>query len=282
MTDNLDHLAGLPTPKLIISDMDGTLLDDNSQIPDSFWPVLEELDRRGIYFAPASGRSYATLTKMFEGHPEDLVYIGDNGGCVAYQGEIVFTNGVDETFSQEIIQKVRALAAEGHDLGVVWCAAGFSYVERRTNERYLSEIDKFFVERTFVDDFDNIPDPPVKIAIYVGAGAHTSIVDQLDPGDDPRARMIISAPDWVDYMSPTANKGKAVEMVQDFFKVSKEETAVFGDFPNDIEMMDKGELSFAVKDAHPEIIAASKYITPSNNDEGVVKVLRKLLRMDDV
>ena len=42
--------------KLIVSDMDGTLLDDSKKLHDDFWEVFEELQKRGIYFVPARGR----------------------------------------------------------------------------------------------------------------------------------------------------------------------------------------------------------------------------------
>ena len=44
--------------KLVFSDMDGTLLDANGQMPPEFDAVMAELRARGVVFAPASGRQY--------------------------------------------------------------------------------------------------------------------------------------------------------------------------------------------------------------------------------
>ena len=46
----------MPDIKLVISDLDGTLLDGKSQFPPEFWPLLEQMRQRGVLFAPASGR----------------------------------------------------------------------------------------------------------------------------------------------------------------------------------------------------------------------------------
>ena len=51
--------------RLIVADMDGTLLDGDSNIPDDFWPLLDELHAKGVEFVPASGRQLATLRSMF-------------------------------------------------------------------------------------------------------------------------------------------------------------------------------------------------------------------------
>ena len=51
--------------KLIISDMDGTLLNSNHELPQDFMHVFETLQERGIYFCVASGRQYLSLLSFF-------------------------------------------------------------------------------------------------------------------------------------------------------------------------------------------------------------------------
>ena len=70
-----------PTPdiRLIVADMDGTLLDDEKQMHDQFWPLIDELHRRGILFSPASGRQYYTLLREFADIADEMVFIAENG-----------------------------------------------------------------------------------------------------------------------------------------------------------------------------------------------------------
>ena len=59
----MNELAGfeLPAdPRLVVTDMDGTLLDGDGEVPDGLWEVLGQLEARGIAFAPASGRQLAS------------------------------------------------------------------------------------------------------------------------------------------------------------------------------------------------------------------------------
>ena len=52
--------------KIIFSDMDGTLLTSANKLPDGFDEMADELKRRGVIFAPASGRQYFSLLKSFK------------------------------------------------------------------------------------------------------------------------------------------------------------------------------------------------------------------------
>ena len=52
--------------KLIASDMDGTLLDQNSEVPPETFELIEELHKRGVHFVASSGRRYDTLRWLFE------------------------------------------------------------------------------------------------------------------------------------------------------------------------------------------------------------------------
>ena len=52
--------------KLIASDMDGTLLDENSQRPEETFQLIHDLNAKGVRFCASSGRRYDELCAMFE------------------------------------------------------------------------------------------------------------------------------------------------------------------------------------------------------------------------
>lgn len=72
--------------KFIAADMDGTLLDENSQLNLAFFPMFEQLQARGILFAAASGRQYYSLIKTFEPVKERMLFIAENGTLVMHKG----------------------------------------------------------------------------------------------------------------------------------------------------------------------------------------------------
>lgn len=73
--------------KLIISDMDGTLLNNNDEIHTDFEEILKDLTSRGILFCVASGRQYYNLLDKFREVQEQIVFVAENGTYVVYKGE---------------------------------------------------------------------------------------------------------------------------------------------------------------------------------------------------
>jgi hydroxymethylpyrimidine pyrophosphatase-like HAD family hydrolase len=85
---------------------------------------------------------------------------------------------------------------------------------------------------------------------------------------------------WVDVVSPTADKGHAVAALQHDLGISADETVVFGDFLNDLGMLDRATYAFAMANAHPDVTARSWRTAPANTSNGVVRTLRALLDLD--
>ena len=81
----------------------------------------------------------------------------------------------------------------------------------------------------------------------------------------------------LDISDKNANKGEALKKVQELLGVTKEETMVFGDYHNDIEMIQEANFSFAMGNAHKDIKALAKFSTATNDNNGVEKVIKELL-----
>ena len=115
--------------RLIVCDMDGTLLDGDSHLPEEFWEVYRLLTEHNVTFVPASGRQLATLTTMFqpadsgvtgvddvedvEGSHEEVSlprtndFIAENGNLVIHSGERVWQSVIPEAIAHEVIHAVR-------------------------------------------------------------------------------------------------------------------------------------------------------------------------------
>ena len=78
-------------------------------------------------------------------------------------------------------------------------------------------------------------------------------------------------------MARTASKGRALKAVQERLGISAAQTAVFGDYLNDAELYDHAELSFAVANAHPAILARARCTAPANTEDGVLRTIEMLL-----
>ncbi len=98
-------------------------------------------------------------------------------------------------------------------------------------------------------------DEVLKVAIYdfvsseqVSAPAYASFVGTH--------QVVVSGEHWLDLMSLAANKGTGIRHIQEALGITRDQTMVFGDFLNDLEMMDEATYSFAMANAHPDALRA--------------------------
>ena len=252
--------------------MDGTLLTTAGHFPDGFDELRDLVRARGVTFVPASGRQLATLEQMFPG----LVggsFIAENGNIVVHDGEVVSITSVDRDTVERVVGLVRG--AEGFDLGLVYCGANGAYVER-TDDVFLAEASKYYKKLDVVDDLLRIEDTALKLAIFDFTSSQ-ALADALLGDIAKELQVVVSSAHWVDIMVPDVHKGLGVRALQEALGVTPAQTAVFGDYLNDFDMLPTGDWSFAMANAHPDVLAEANFVAPSNDEFGVVQVLQRLL-----
>ena len=269
----LDHV---PDIRLIACDMDGTLLDDDL-IHDEFWPLIQTLHDRHVVFCPASGRQYFNLLERFEPIADDVIFIAENGTLVMRGGQELSSDCLEPAVVHELVRIARGLVSGGADVGAVLCGKNSAYIER-ADEAFRDEVDKYYHRLQVVDDLMAVEDDILKVAIYdfesserVSAPAFAHLRDTH--------QVVVSGEHWLDVMDLHANKGAGIRHIQDALGITADQTMVFGDFLNDLEMMDEATYSFAMANAHPELAARARYRAPGNTDNGVVRTIRSILRL---
>ncbi|MER6420092.1 Cof-type HAD-IIB family hydrolase [Streptomyces sp. NPDC001137] len=269
--------AGSADIRLVVTDMDGTLLDDAKRIPPGLWETLAELRRRGVLFSPASGRQFATLAREFAEVAEGMVFIAENGAYVVRDGVELSSDPLGPGVAAGVVQAVRRLVAEGVDVGAVVCGKRSAYVER-SDEPFLAEVRKYYVEHRIVEDATALDDDVIKVALFdFGSAAHTTA--PALQSFTPTHQVVVSGEHWVDVMNRTANKGSALRRLQHELGITPAQTMVFGDYLNDLEMLDAADWSFAMAGAHPDVIARARHLAPSNNDNGVLRTVAHVLNL---
>ncbi|SDB96563.1 hypothetical protein GA0111570_11230 [Raineyella antarctica] len=263
--------------RLVVADMDGTLLDGAGRIPDGLWPLLDRMRQRGIAFAPASGRQYATLRRMFDRASDGMVFIAENGSLVVRDGVEVSSTPVERSFADEAIRLARGVADSGRDVGTVLCGKRSAYVER-SDAAFLAEAERYYAELAVVDDLMEPDDEVLKIAVFDFEEA-SDVAAAMAPLRATH-QVVVSGHHWVDLMASGVDKGHAVRQLQQAMGIGPANTMVFGDYLNDLQMLDAADHSYAMANAHPEVLARARYVAPSNQDLGVLTVLSALLGGD--
>lgn len=258
--------------RLVVADLDGTLLDERGQVPAGFWPLLERMRARGIVFVPASGRQYATLASLFARAAAGMPFIAENGMYTVRDGVELGSVVLDRAFVREAVTLLRGL---GRDLGVVVCGKRSAYVER-ADAAFLAEARKYYVALATVEDLLAVEDEVIKVAVFDFGDAEAGTAPRLAPLAETH-QVVVSGEHWVDVMAPGANKGSALRALQRELGITRAQTAAFGDYLNDLELLDAAGLSFAMANAHPEVLARARFVAPANVEEGVVTTLAAMI-----
>jgi Cof subfamily protein (haloacid dehalogenase superfamily) len=255
--------------------MDGTLVDDAKEIPNELWPLVDELHARGIVFCPASGRQYHNLVKEFGDHAGDLVFIADSG---AYVLDGAGREISSDCLGLDVAKRVAAVVRGIPEAGAIVCGKRSAWIERRDGP-FVEEVSHYYTKLRLVDDLLQVDDEVLKVAIYdFTSGEHNTAPRLLE--FRPAHQVVVSGPHWVDVLSPSASKGRALRQLQAALGVTADQTMAFGDFLNDLEMMDAATWSFAVANAHPLLKKRARFVAPANNANGVVRTVRAVLGLE--
>ena len=260
--------------KLIASDMDGTLLTTDKRLPADFTRVVRALHGKGVSFCIASGRQYASLRRDMEELASELIFIAENGALIMEHDRQLFIDPLDGCDLGHIMR-----AAEGMDqVYPVICRSDCALVDKSASEAFVTEL-RMYYEQTFVvenlaqkcDDFSDV----CKVAFYDAGDAASHALPVLQERLGGRHAVILSGANWVDVMKPGVNKGRAMRMLQEIKGLSPDQCMAFGDYLNDLELLQSVTESYAMENALDELKRISKYIAPHNDDDGVMRVVKE-------
>ncbi|MBM1106630.1 HAD family phosphatase [Aurantibacter crassamenti] len=257
--------------KLVVTDMDGTLLNSNHEVSDRFFELYKGLKEKGILFVAASGRQYNSIVDKLEPIKNEIIIVAENGGFAMQNDIEIVSTPMSNNSKREILN----LLDDVSNVHPVLCSKNNAFLSNASPE-FVNKLKEYYTEYTLLDELKNHEGEIIKIAIYHFESSEKHIypyVKHLE-GD---LKVKVSGENWVDISSPNANKGYTIDMIQKKYNISQAETMVFGDFNNDLEMLALADFSFAMENAHPNVKKAANYSTSNNDDFGVERILEKLL-----
>lgn len=258
--------------KLIATDLDGTLLGDDKKIPQEIFPLCRALQARGVRFVAASGRSPYTLKENFRPVADEIDYICDNGAVAMAGGEIISTREVPRDVVRRVLEFCR-----GEDVHVLLCGSRTTYLAPVENTKYEPHVRPYYFRRVAFDELNEIEDSVNKIAICdlnnPKTGSYARLCECLH-GD---AVATVSGEVWMDVMQNGVNKGVALQAIQEHYGIGVQETMAFGDFYNDVPLLERAGYAFVMRNAPEDMFAHGNRVAESNNEGGVLQVLRTVV-----
>ena len=261
--------------KLVASDIDGTLVPDSKEnIDQELYDVLMALKDRGVNIALASGRQKESIVHVFKPIQEKIFYIAGNGTYLGTYGRDLYTYTIDP-------DRVRTLIREAMELDPsmdrIINYVGLSYTDSKSDYFIRLMRDSYHYNLKVVDHLlDSLPEEGALTVSF-----HRDKIGEVAGGMmekwKDKMQVTYSGLVWMDFLKKGANKGAAIKELQDSLEITPEETMVFGDQQNDVEMMKQAYYSYAVANAVPIAKQAARFQTDSNVNGGVLKVLKALL-----
>ncbi|PLR78827.1 hypothetical protein CU633_03275 [Bacillus sp. V3-13] len=256
----------------IISDLDGTLLDNNQRISKDVISRIQSFERAGGKFTFATGRSLDSVLPYID-------EVGINTPVILYNGAMIYepiasefiyarflaSNEIKEILS--LFLKIRnqynvSLLAFDHE--------GAYFLEESTFIHQQLIKDSITAQYTTIDEL--LTKQLVKIML-IGNQQEINELKTIYSIFSP----INSEPELLEFIAKGVNKGVAVKVLMDHLEIPTHKLVAVGDNENDIEMIQTAGLGISVKNAIPNLKAVSHYVTQkTNNEQALIEVIEKI------
>ncbi|MGL4344177.1 MAG: HAD hydrolase family protein, partial [Cellulosilyticaceae bacterium] len=143
----------------------------------------------------------------------------------------------------------------------VLCTEHCAYIEAAP-ELIEDEIKKYYHSRAYVDDLLEVTEAPIKIAVYHKTHVQ-EITSVMKERWEEHFKLAVSGEHWVDFGHLLVNKGQAIHALQEQLDVPKEACMAFGDYFNDVELLDAVGESYAMEKAPEGVKQHAKYTLPT-------------------
>ncbi|KXG74009.1 Cof-type HAD-IIB family hydrolase [Thermotalea metallivorans] len=272
--------------KLIVSDMDGTLLTSNGKISEETEKVLRQLMDKGIHVAVATGRIF-TSAKVY------AKYLGVTTPIIACNGAMVRNLKdmkiiYESHLSREDCLKILEICRK-HHLYFHFYTDTIFYTERLDySSLKYSEWNKTLREEEKIDL--RVIDDPYKIIQNNESKIYKFVIIDQDKELLAKVRRELEAiptiecsKSWhnnLEIMNRGVSKGAAVRRLAKSLGIRREEVICFGDHENDLSMIEYAGLGIAMGNADEVVKARADYVTATNDEDGVAKALKKFVLLD--
>ncbi len=253
--------------RLVVMDLDGTILDHEKRIHPSVLRTVHHLQRIGVASTIATGRGYASAAEYARALGVKIPLIALDGTLVRGEDRIVFEMPLSRTAIQAIQETVTSVDAP---MFVVFYTADEALVPLSTRE----DID--------LSRWGARPEPATWTELLHGRPLRCFVVADREVLEEIREKILAQTSDVVAWIYPSevygyyyldirpaqANKALGVRVLREALGIRKEEVMVVGDFYNDVEMFQEAGFRVAVANAVPELKALADYITQRDHTEG--------------
>lgn len=270
--------------KMIGLDLDGTLLKDDKSIDTKTKEYLETLSANGVHIVPITGRPLSGIPDCVRNIKGVDYIISNNGSKTVLNStnETLFSLAMDNATSKRVIEAVRQTGAifEVFLNHYGYCE---KFVFDHYKEVYMGTVlgDYIFSSRKQVDSlltlFDDKSAEADEVFIICKDNDDREIIKaQTDKISGIQYCMLSDR--FLEITKNGTDKGTALELLCNHLKIKLDKVIALGDGENDLQFLNKAGTAVAMGNASDSVKAQADIITDTNNNQGVLKALKNLIR----
>jgi Cof subfamily protein (haloacid dehalogenase superfamily) len=263
--------------KAVFLDMDGTLLQSDHSVSEPTIAMIRDLTAKGVSVVLVSARPLNAVLPTFHniGLPAHTPVITLNGSYIVEREQPVLDVRIDLEVTARVTELVRPFKATiAYYLQREWYAEvsdAWTDHEQRIMDVSLGmapigELIRGWKNRNLAPNKMMVMSEPANIA---------GIQQHLRSIYDGRLNIYPSKATYLEVMDTRGSKANAVRFVSERLGLTPAEIVAMGDNYNDVEMIQFAGMGVAMGNAPEDIKAKARYVTDTNNNDGVRKALEK-------
>nr|WP_294932015.1 Cof-type HAD-IIB family hydrolase [uncultured Flavobacterium sp.] len=262
--------------KMLVLDMDDTLLTDDHKISELNKRVLLEAQAKGVYVVLASGRPTSAMTAYAKELELDL----NDSYIISFNGAVI------STVKDDLILFEQCLTPEQiHDL-YDYSVKIKTHIITYLDGEIISETDSEYIEiekeitglpHNKVSDFKAAVTKPAVKCILLEEPSYLKEVEQNLKAAMPHLSVAMSKPFFLEAAQYGIDKAASIKILAEKLNIHQSEIIAVGNAGNDLTMIEYAGLGVWVDNVTPELRDRANVIVASNNDDGVAEVVQRYI-----
>lgn len=262
--------------KMLVLDMDDTLLTDNHKISKKNKEMLMKAQELGVYVVLASGRPTPAMTK----YAEELELAKYGSFMLSFNGAIITNLKEDTVFYERSLTKDQI--HELHEFSVLNNVHIITYIDGKI----VSETDSDYIEvekrltgmkHNRVSCFKTAVNQSAVKCLMLEEPSHLKAVGEKLKNSRPDLMVSLSKPFFLEVVPDGVDKANSLAILAKHLGINKEEIIAVGNAGNDLSMVEYAGLGVWVDNVTPELRDKADVIVASNNKDGVAEVVERFI-----